>query len=78
MLRPTICLITAANQQVKATLGRQALVGRDQTVDLGDGRCRWERKKRAIKYCFKDGNGALGGKLLLTVICRIAPRILID
>lgn len=34
--------------------------------------------KKAIKHCFKDGNGALGGKLLLTVICRIAPRILID
>lgn len=46
MLRPTICLITAANQQVKATLGRQALVGRDQTVDLGDDRCRWERGKK--------------------------------
>lgn len=76
MPRPTICLITAANQQVNATQGRQALVGRDQTVDLGDDRCRWEKK--AIKHCFKDGNGALGGKLLLTVICRIAPRILID
>lgn len=37
-----------------------------------------EKKKKAIKHCFKDGNGALGGKLLLTVICRIAPRILID
>lgn len=34
--------------------------------------------KKAIKHCFKDGNGALGGKLLLTVICGIAPRILID
>lgn len=43
MPRPTICLITAANQQVKATPGRQALVGRDQTLDLGDDRCRWER-----------------------------------
>lgn len=37
-----------------------------------------QMKKKAIKHCFKDGNGALGGKLLLTVICRIAPRILID
>lgn len=37
-----------------------------------------QMKKEAIKHCFKDGNGALGGKLLLTVICRIAPRILID
>lgn len=77
MPRPTICLIAAANQQVNATPGRQTLVGRDQTVDLGDDRCRW-KKKKAIKHCFKDGNGALGGKLLLTVICRIAPRILID
>lgn len=33
-----------------------------------DGR---REKKKAIKHCFKDGNGALGGKLLLTVICRI-------
>lgn len=32
-----------------------------------------EGEKRAIKHCFKDGNDALGGKLLLTVICRIAP-----
>lgn len=76
MLRPTICLIAAANQQVNATPGRQTLVGRDQTADLGDDRCRWEKK--AIKHCFKDGNGATGGKLLLTVICRIAPRIRID
>lgn len=44
MPRPTICLITAANQQVNATPGRQALVGRDQTVDLGDDRCRWKKE----------------------------------
>lgn len=46
-----------------------------------DGRKKKKKKKeekKAIKHCFKDGNGALGGKLLLTVICRIAPRILID
>lgn len=78
MLRPTICLITAANQQVNATPGRQAVLGRDQTVDLGDGRCRWRKKKCNEKICFKDGNCAPGGKLLLRVICRIAPRILID
>lgn len=48
MPRPTICLITAANQQVNATPGRQALVGRDQTVDLGDDRCRWKKGNKTL------------------------------
>lgn len=48
MPRPTICLITAANQQVNATPGRQALVGRDQTADLGDDRCRWKKGNKTL------------------------------
>lgn len=34
-----------------------------------------QMKRKAIKHCFKDGNGALGSKLLLTIMCRIAPCI---
>lgn len=60
MPRPTICLIAAANQQVNATPGRQTLVGRDQTVDLGDDRCRWkEKKKRGEKNKKKKRNKTL-------------------
>lgn len=75
MLRSTICLSPAANQQVNITPGRadgfEAKI-KQRSLPLGG---QLHMKRQTLKHVFKDVSATQGGKLLHTELHRASPRI---